>query len=81
MNDALMNLGPLLQGYGTQTGDLTPLNNLLADYAKARDLDPSRYQLRMAMPPPPPVVPGQEQGAVPEAGIQAQAQSNVPPPG
>jgi hypothetical protein len=81
MNDALQALAPLLQAYAQQTGDLTPMNNLLADYAKARDLDPSRYQLRTNLPPISPVIPGSEQGAVPEAGVQAQAQSNVPAPG
>lgn len=81
MNEALQNLGPILQGYARQTGDLTPINNLLADYAKSRDLDPSRYQLRTVGPPNSPVIPGHEQGAVPEAGMQAQAQSNIPPPG
>jgi hypothetical protein len=81
MTEAMQSLAPMLQGYGQQTGDLTPINNLLADYAKSRDLDPSRYQLRAALPPLSPVIPGNEQGAAPEAGMQAQAQSNVPPPG
>ena len=55
---------PLLQTYAQTTGDVTPLNNMLADWAKARDLDPARYQLRAMAPPPPP--PGAEQ-APPQA--------------
>jgi len=52
MNDAMQVLLTPLMTYMQQTGDSQPLNNLLADYAKSRDLDAARYQLRAAMPPP-----------------------------
>jgi hypothetical protein len=60
MTDALQNLAPILQTYAQTTGDLSPLNNLLADYARSRDLDANRYQLRMAPLAPllPPSAPG-----------------------
>jgi hypothetical protein len=52
MNEAIqVMLQPLLT-YAQATGDLGPLNNLLADWAKSRDLDPARYQLAQAPPPP-----------------------------
>lgn len=46
-------LSPVLMPYAQQTGDVTPMNNLLADFAKSQDLDPGRYQMSMAPPPPP----------------------------
>ncbi len=77
MNQAFQTLAPLLQGYGQATGDLAPINNLLADYAKSRDLDPGRYQLNAPMPPPaPPVIPGHK-----DDGQQTQATSGIPAPG
>jgi hypothetical protein len=52
MTEAMTSLfQPLLQ-YGMQTADLTPVNNLLSDFCKSRDLDPGRYELRMATPAP-----------------------------
>ena len=61
---------------------MTPLNNLLADYAKADDLDPAAYQLRAPDAAHAPVIPRQRAGSRgPQAGQQAQAKSNVPPPG
>lgn len=76
MNQAFASLAPVLQGYAQQTMDMTPLNNLLADFAKSRDLDPSRYQLRAPMTPPAPADP---QATNP--GHQSAATTNVPPPG
>jgi hypothetical protein len=58
MTEAFQTLGPVFQAYATQTGDMNPLNNLLSDFAKSRDLDPTRYQLQAVMPPPPPAQPG-----------------------
>jgi hypothetical protein len=60
MGEAMQSLAPILQQYGQLTGDMTPLNNLLADYAKSRDLDPNRYQLSMA--PLPPMLPSSAPG-------------------
>jgi hypothetical protein len=57
-NEGVQTLLPVLQGYAQTTGDVAPLNNLLADWAKARDLPAERYQLR-AMPPPPPAAPAE----------------------
>ncbi len=82
MSMAMTTVAPLLQAYSQQTGDVTPMNNLLGDWAKANDLDPSRYQFRSSLPPMNPVIPGKEQGSgVPQAGQQAQAASNIPAPG
>lgn len=84
MTEAFTTLSPILQAYGQQTQDMVPLNNLLADFAKSRDLDPARYQLRAAMMPPQ-LPPGEEgQGGPPQGqdtGHQSQATTNVPPPG
>ncbi|MBX6312826.1 MAG: hypothetical protein IRY99_07920 [Isosphaeraceae bacterium] len=48
--EAIQTLLPVFQAYAQMTGDLTPLNNLLADFAKSRDMDPERYMLRAPMP-------------------------------
>ena len=49
-------LQPFFQ-YGMQTGDMNPLNKLVAEWAKAIDLDPEGYAL---MPPPlPPPMPAE----------------------
>ena len=89
MNEAFTSLAPVLQAYAQQTMDMQPLNNLLADYAKSKDLDPARYQLKTPMPQPaPPGAAPADPNADPEAGgattdqgHQSQATSNVPPPG
>ena len=81
MNEAFTSLAPVLQAYAQQTMDMHPLNNLLADYAKCRDLDPARYQLRAPMPPP---APPQAKTRTPRTrkhpGHQSAATTNVPPP-
>jgi hypothetical protein len=51
MTEAMQVLSPLFQAYAQQTGDMQPLNNLVTDYAKSRDLDPNRYQM-LAAPAP-----------------------------
>jgi hypothetical protein len=74
MTTAFQSLMPVLQNYATATGDTVPMNNLLGDFAKSRDLDPNRYQLTATVPtqaPPP-------QGA---PGHQSSATTNVPAPG
>jgi hypothetical protein len=96
MNSAFTTLAPVLQAYAQQTMDMTPLNNLVADYSKSIDIDPARYQLRSPMPAPaPPQVgpdgqpvdpaaqqaPGGDPAAAAGTGHQSQASSNVPPPG
>jgi hypothetical protein len=53
MTEAMQVLLPVFQGYGQMTGDQGPLNNLLSDFAKSRDLDPARYVLGGLLPPPP----------------------------
>lgn len=69
-------LMPVLQAYSAKTGDLGPLNNLIADLAKSRSLDPNRFMLRGV--PGVPALPGAEQE--PEAGGTDQAQpSNAQP--
>lgn len=86
MTDAFTALAPVLQAYSQQTQDMTPLNNLLADYSKAHDLDPARYQLRSPLPPPLPTgPPGGDPNAAGSqdsgAGHQSPATTSVPPPG
>ena len=93
MNAAFTTLAPVLQAYAQQTMDMTPLNNLVADYSKSIDIDPARYQLRAPMPAPAPAVgpdgqplaPGGQPPPDPATdagtGHQSQASSNVPPPG
>lgn len=61
---------PVLQAYAEKTADLGPLNNLIADLAKSRSLDPNRFMLRGV--PGVPALPGAEQE--PEAGGTDQAQ-------
>jgi hypothetical protein len=61
MSDLFQYVGPILQQYATMTGDITPMNNLLADFAKSRALDPGRYQLRMAAVPPQPTTDEEQQ--------------------
>jgi len=85
MNDAFAALAPVFQTYAQQTMDMTPLNNLIADFSKSLDLDPARYQLRTPMMPPALTQVGQDGTPVdPNAGgtgHQSQATTNVPPPG
>jgi hypothetical protein len=52
MTEAVQVMLPVFVQVASATGDIEPLNNLLADWAKSRDLDPARYQLHMAPPPP-----------------------------
>ena len=66
MTEAMTTLLPVFQEYGAMTGDMTPMNNLLADWAKSRDLNPARYQLQMMPPPAPAPAAGGE--APPEEG-------------
>jgi hypothetical protein len=60
---------PVLMQYAQGTGDLMPLNNLLTDWAKARDLPADRYALRIAPPPPAPPAPAKpaDEGSRPSA--------------
>jgi hypothetical protein len=60
MTEMFNAVGPVVQAYSTSTGDVEPINNLISDMAKSRQLDPSRYIMRAAIPPPPAPVPGQE---------------------
>lgn len=73
MNEGMQTLLPVFQAYGQVTGDMTPLNNLIADWAKARDINPARYQMQSMAPPAPvgPAAPGQE-GPADAAAAQQQ---------
>jgi hypothetical protein len=51
---------PALQQYAFATGDVNSMNAFLTDWAKARDLDASRYQLNPLPPPSPEPAPGSE---------------------
>lgn len=83
MNQAAQTLLPVLLQYATASGDVIPLNNMIADIAKAMDLDPSRYQLQMAPMPPqlPSSAPGQPESS--QGGIgppQTEQPQGGPPP-
>lgn len=71
MSTLAQTLLPLMQQYSTATGDVRPLNNLVADYVKALSLDPSRYQLSMPMQQP--EAPGQPSAG----GINVQQPENA----
>jgi hypothetical protein len=68
---------PVLQAYAQQTGDLGPLNNLLADIAKSRGLDPNRFMLRGL--PALPAVPG-ESGQPEPGGTDVAQPADASPP-
>jgi hypothetical protein len=70
MTEMFNSVGPVIQNYAMATGDITPLNNLIADMAKSRSLDPSRYALQSAPPPPPaaPQPPGEPAGSQNQPG-------------
>jgi hypothetical protein len=74
MDTAMQTVLPVFSQYMTVTGDVLPTNNLLADWAKAHDLDPAKYQLL----PPPPMLPA---GPSPPAGEEESGggSSEVPP--
>lgn len=61
---------PLFQ-YGMQTGNIGPINKLLADWAKSIDLEGEGYLLQPPPPPPPPPMPSEGQpGPPPEQAPQ-----------
>lgn len=77
MTEAATVLMPVFQAYGQTTGDMRPLNNLIADFCKSRDLDPNRYQLLAA--PQPPMLPSAEQGQpTPEGDVQVPPATGQP---
>jgi hypothetical protein len=62
VDTAVQTLMPVFQAYAQQTLDMTPMNNLIGDYAKAHDLDENRYQLKSpVMPTAPPAPAGTEE--------------------
>lgn len=63
MQQAMQNLFPFLSGHANATGDVGPLNALIADWAKSIDLDASKYLIQ----PPPPPMPGPPPGPAPAA--------------
>lgn len=83
MDTAFSTLAPIFQAYAQQTFDMAPLNNLTADYAKALDLDPTRYQLSnpVMAAPIPGTQPGAPAGDTDGPGHQNQATTNIAPPG
>ena len=62
---------PVLQAYASSSGDLGPLNNLIADLAKSRSLDPNRFILTGL--PGQPAIPGED-------GQPAAGGTNTPQP-
>lgn len=53
MRTATQQLFQPLWQYATQTGDVNPINALMADWAKSIDLDANAYMLQPPPPPPP----------------------------
>jgi hypothetical protein len=61
INNSAQILMPILSQWAGMTGQVGPLNAMIAEICKAQDIEPSQFQL----PPPPmpaPPEPGQEQG-------------------
>lgn len=55
MNQAIQTLGQVLQQFAMATGQVAPLNALIAEWCKATDIEPGPFLL--APPPPPPMQP------------------------
>ena len=62
MTEGLQVIMPVLQAYAGASGDWLPVNNLISEWAKSRDLVPGRFALAPTPPPaqnvPAPVGPG-----------------------
>jgi hypothetical protein len=81
MNEGMQILLPVFQAYAQMTMDMNPLNNLIADWAKSRDLNPARYLMQSMpmMPPAPAGAPGSPgASSAPPGEEQAQAQQPQP---
>ena len=63
LGQAMQTLGPILQGWAMNAGDVNPFNALVTDWAKTLDLDAKKYLLT---PPPPPAPPLPPPGMPPE---------------
>lgn len=70
LNEAVQTMFQPLFQVATMTGNFSPVNALLSDWAKARDLDPERY-LIPPMPPPPPPPPAEEEAPGPKGAVAA----------
>jgi hypothetical protein len=68
VNDMWTAVAPFLQQYAAQTGDVRPINNLLADMARSRALDPERYVIVQGLPQPQPAQP-ELHGDQPHPGV------------
>lgn len=67
--DAMQNLTPMLWTYAQATGDVGPVNRMLAGWARTVGMDPSAVLLPAPMPPPPPApAPGGPPEGPPEQG-------------
>lgn len=72
MTESLQVIMPTLQNYAAASGDWLPVNNLIMQWAKSRDLSPDQFALRPLPPPMPSAPPGQE-GGPPEGGGEKEA--------
>jgi len=78
---ALQTLMPVFQQYAGATGDVGPINALIADWAKGIDLDGSKYMLKPPPPPmPPPVAPGGPPGHPPSGPAPPPPRQGPPGP-
>jgi hypothetical protein len=77
MQSAMQSLFPFLSQYATTTGNVGPVNNLIAAWAKSLNMDPSGFLL--PAPPPPPPMPAPAAGP-PRGNAPAPAHPGAPPP-
>jgi hypothetical protein len=78
MTEGMQLLLPVFQAYAQMTGDTMPLNNLVSDWAKSRDLNPARYQLQYGMAAPPAPAGGGEQFGEAQGGAGEQFGTPAP---
>ena len=77
-NNAIQILGPILQAWLQETGDVGPLNNLLKFWGKAMDYDNIDEMLIQPPPPQPPQPDPAQQQAEAELQLkQAEAQQRM----
>lgn len=71
MQTAMTNIMPLLMNYAGSHNDWRPVNNLLADWARSLQIDPSRYLLQpeVPIPQPPSMGPGGPGAPAPGPGM------------
>jgi hypothetical protein len=72
MDQAMQTIYPALMQYASGTGLVGPVNALMEDWAKSRDIDATRYLLPVPPPPAPPPEAGPGTNPPPEQKAQEQ---------